>query len=102
MPALPSMLMRPRVMPRPIHLTFLSVAVDLELVAGFAFDGEEVVDAALAACPDRPAARGSRRSSAPPSMSGREHLRFERDGRLLFERERDHAGSERRVTVQVH
>ena len=44
---MPTTLDPPAVMPRPIHLTLLGVAADLDLVARLALDVEEIVEAAL-------------------------------------------------------
>ena len=91
MPALPAMVMRPRVMPRPIHLTLPRIAADLQLVAGLSLDREEIVQAALPlAQVDRKGADrvvGERRHHVR-----REDLRLERDVGLFFEGQGDHAG----------
>ncbi len=63
--------MRPRVMPRPIHFTFASVAADLELVAAVALDLEEVIEPAL------PLAEEDRQGADLVVRQRRDHVRRE-------------------------
>ena len=76
-------------MPRPIHLTLLGVAADLQLVAAGALDVEEIVQPALALAQEH--RQGADRVVRQAGHHvRREHLGFQRDGGLFFEREGDH------------
>ena len=71
MPALPTTRMRPRVMPRPIHFTFVSVAANLDLVAAVALDVEEVVEPELPLAEEDGQAHERRRASAARARPAR-------------------------------
>ena len=71
MPALPAMVMRPRVMPRPIHFTRADVAADFQLVAARPLDLEEVVQAVL------PLAQEHRQGAHLVVAQRRDHVRRE-------------------------
>ena len=83
------MRMRPRVMPRPIHLTLRRVAANLDLVAAVALDVEEIVEPAL------PLAEEDRQRANVVVRERREHVRREafrlqRHRGRFFEREGEH------------
>ena len=93
MPALPTIVMRPRVMPRPIHLTFAaSPRISISSLASPS-TVEEIVQAALPLA-EKDRQRPDRVVRQRRHDVGREHFRFERNVRLFFEGQGDHCSSD--------